>query len=175
MYKPTESNWRYYGFLLEWGSVFGGCFQWVLCCDRYPSFLLIFLLIKILFNKIIPFLQISMFKIHVRALCGVARGMNFRLCATGGGVHFRSKLRAHLRRKRAQSPPKDFGSPSKKCVTNDQFWEGARFSVRNGLENTQPSPAQAHEHQAQSNPELMGPGPSNLIHINKWICQFYER
>ena len=51
----------------------------------------VFLLIQILLNKIIIFLQ--MLKIHDRALYGVARGVKFRPSAIrGGGGHFRSKL-----------------------------------------------------------------------------------
>ena len=148
MCKPTESNWRCDGFILEWVSVFGGYFQWVLCCDRYSSFLLISLLIKILFNKIIPFLQISMFKLHVRALCGVARGMNFRLSAIRGGGIFDPNWGPISD---AREPTQGLWEPVEKMCDKWPLFERGPASV-SGMGSRIPSPAEAHEHQAQSNP-----------------------
>ena len=52
-----------------------------------------------------------MFKIHVRTLCGVARGMYFRLSAIWGGTF---SIQTEGPSQTQESPPKDCGSPSKK-------------------------------------------------------------
>ena len=96
-----------------------------------------------------------MFNIHVRALCGVARGMDFRLSAFLGGGTF--SIQTEDPSQTQESPSKDCGSPSKKGVINDHFLRGGplqcqewarEYSAQPKVMDTKPS--QTHSSWAQA-------------------------